>query len=195
MVDKYLSQIDGLLLSGGVDVAPHYFGQQPHRNLASISPERDEIELMLAEKAMSLDKPIFAICRGMQVVNVAAGGTLYQDIDSQIEDVYKHQQKAPRWHATHDVSVGKNTLLGDILDDDIHNFMTNSFHHQAVYEAPESFIVSAKAEDGVVEAMESQRHTFVLCVQWHPEMMYEYHSSMRKIFDRFIAECCEEVEC
>ncbi len=183
---SYLQQMDGLLLSGGVDVAPRHFGEEPRPGLGPVSPERDEMELALARAALRLDKPVLAICRGMQVLNVAAGGDVYQDVGRQVEGALQHRQKAPRWHAAHSVSVRPGTQCREILCPQGEDVWVNTLHHQAVREAAEDFVISARAADGVAEAMESSCHSFMLGVQWHPELMYRHSESMRRLFEAFI---------
>ncbi len=187
LVGHYLDRIDGLLLSGGPDLAPGHFGEEPHRELGQVSPERDEVELLLARMALKRDLPLLAICRGIQVLNVAAGGTLHQDLASQIEGAIQHRQRAPRWHASHRVSVDSGSRLARIIRTRDSSLMVNSFHHQAVREPAPGFVICARAADGVVEAIEGEAHAFAVGVQWHPEMMYEHHRVMLAPFRALVA--------
>ena len=169
-IDPIIQQIDGLLLTGGGDIDPTLFGEEPLQGLGNITPERDAFEIAITQKMLKLNKPILGICRGIQILNIAAGGDMYQDIYSQIEKrLLQHTQQAPRWHATHFVHLKKGSLLGDIIQKE--KVKVNSFHHQAVRNIPNEFEVSALASDGIIEAVESKINSFVMGVQWHPECM------------------------
>lgn len=186
-ISQLIQLVDGLLLSGGVDLDPSYFGEQPHPALGEISPQRDAVELALAREALQADLPVFAICRGVQLLNVAAGGTLVQDIPSQIAKAIKHSQKAPEWHPTHRVRLEKDSLLAKALGAE--EVAVNSYHHQAVKSPAPGFRITAVAPDGVAEGLESGGHTFVLGVQWHPEGMWQKDSQSLKLFKSFVDAC------
>ena len=179
-----LEKVDSVLLTGGVDVDPVVYGEAPIPNMGKIDPLRDHFEINLARKVLELKKPLLAICRGIQVLNVAAGGTLYQDINSQIENPFKHYQQAPTHHPTHKVSLKTGSKLHGIFNKN--ELMVNSFHHQAVKDLGHRFGATAWSDDGVVEAMEIEDNIFVLGVQWHPERMIE--GEMINIFEAFINE-------
>lgn len=164
--DALLDRVDGLLMSGGGDMDPRYYGEQPHPKLGTIEPERDQTELLLARRALARSMPILAICRGEQVLAVALGGTLWQDIPSQVPGALKHAQQAPRWYATHGIRVEPGTRLAEILG--ATELSVNSFHHQAVRTLPPGFRLAAAAPDGIIEAFEAE-HGFALGIQWHPE--------------------------
>ncbi len=181
----YLDPLDGLLLSGGEDVDPARFGEEPLPALGPVSPERDEMELALASRALSKRLPILAICRGVQVLNVAAGGSLYQDIGSQLGGVLQHRQRAPRWHPSHTVSVARETALEDILG--ASRVGVNSLHHQAVKDLGSGFVVAARAPDGIIEAIEAPDLPFAIGVQWHPENMFRTEARMRRLFEAFVS--------
>lgn len=164
---QVLARLDGLLLTGGGDPDPHLFGEEPHPALGEVEPERDQAEILLARRALAMEMPILAICRGMQILAVATGGSLWQDIPSQIQGAIQHRQRAPRWHASHQVQLATGSRLSALVG---HGpVRVNSFHHQAVRSVPAGFRVTATAPDGVIEAFESTGPTFVLAVQWHPE--------------------------
>lgn len=187
---SYTTILDGLLLSGGGDIDPTLFGEEPHPNLGSIHPERDKLELILTKEMLKLDRPILAICRGIQLLNVAAGGTMYQDLPAQYKnnpELIQHQQKAPTSHASHTVDLVPNSKLSEYLNRT--QIKTNSFHHQAVKEPAPDFKVCAMSKDGVIEAIESVKHRFVLGVQWHPECMPVEHNTSEKIFSSFVHAC------
>ncbi|HHT63126.1 MAG: gamma-glutamyl-gamma-aminobutyrate hydrolase family protein [Bacillota bacterium] len=185
--EKYLELLDGLILSGGVDVNPVLFGEEPVPGLGEITPQRDEFELLLTREFFSLGKPIFAVCRGCQVLNLALGGTVYQDINSQLDKIIKHDQKAPRACPTHSLKVQPGTKLSRILPQEYR--WVNSFHHQAVKDPAPGFIVAALASDGVIEAIEAQDHPFALGVQWHPECNWREDLGSYRLFQEFIKAC------
>ncbi|WP_018130941.1 gamma-glutamyl-gamma-aminobutyrate hydrolase family protein [Effusibacillus pohliae] len=182
-------RLHGLLLTGGVDLDPAYFGEQPIPQLGEVTPVRDEMEWKLTNLFLARNKPIFAICRGMQVLNAAAGGSLYQDLAAQKRGVLQHAQRAPRWHASHEVTVVPGTKLAEILG--AGTIRVNSFHHQAVRRVAPGFVVSATALDGVIEAFESTGHRYVVGVQWHPENMWQRQPIFHKLFQAFV-DSCEE---
>lgn len=163
-----LDKVDGLLLSGGGDINPLYLKEEPIKELHSINPHRDHQELMLVRLAANRQIPMLGICRGMQVMTAALGGTIYQDIYTQCEGpCIKHSQDLDRAHASHSVTIDEDTLLSKIMRTD--KLMVNSFHHQAVKDAAPGFRISARATDGVAEAIESTEYKSMIGVQWHPE--------------------------
>ncbi len=172
--------LDGLILSGGGDVDPVHFGEEPLPNCGEITPQRDAFELVLVRRALSLGLPVLGICRGAQVLNIAAGGDIYQDIVTQVAGCLKHRQQAPRWSATHGIMVEEGTRLARILG--TRAMRVNSFHHQAVRQPAPGFIVSARCVDGIIEAIESTGPGFALGVQWHPETMWERDSRFLGLF-------------
>ena len=188
-VDAIASMLDGLLLTGGGDIDPTLFGEEPHVGLGSITPERDFFEIRLIQKMLELNKPILGICRGAQILNIAVGGDMFQDIYSQNErTLLQHDQQAPRWHASHFVDVTKDTLLYQIAQ--TNRFKVNSYHHQANRKVPAGFQVSAVSSDGIIEAIESTVHEFVLGVQWHPEtMLMKKDTISEKMIRAFITAC------
>lgn len=167
----WLELIDGLILSGGGDVDPFYFGEEPLPGCGEVDPRRDAFELELARGALRRRLPILGICRGLQVLNIAAGGDIYQDIYRQVPGCLKHRQDAPRWAATHGVEVREGTRLARLLGTG--SLRVNSFHHQAVRRVAPGLVVAACAPDGLIEALEGAGPDFVLGVQWHPETMWE----------------------
>lgn len=187
---EVLDRVDGLLLSGGGDMDPHYFGEEPHPQLGEITPERDIAELALTREALRRKLPIFGICRGHQVLAVAAGGTLHQDISARVPGAIKHQQQAPRWYPSHSVTVKPGTMLNALLGN---SFRVNSFHHQAVRSVPADWVVSATAPDGVIEALEHPGYRFVLSVQWHPESFVGRGDQFRRLFEAFLAACRPQI--
>jgi putative glutamine amidotransferase len=183
----YLSVLDGLLLSGGVDVAPACYGEEPHPELGEVDADRDSIEIPLTRLALAQDLPVFAICRGMQVLNIALGGTLFQDIPSERPSWIQHQQRyaaIPRHCVTHTLHIEEKTRLHQIVGGS--RMATNSFHHQALKQIGEGLSVTAHAADGTVEAVESAKHRYVLGVQFHPEETASVDLNSRLLFEDFV---------
>lgn len=166
-VKRQVETMDGIVISGGYDVNPLVYGEEPTQKQGFICPEREQYDSMVIKAAMELKKPIIGVCRGLQILNATLGGTLYQDL-SFIDGCYiKHVQSSRPEVASHTVNVEKRTKLYDILGEEI---LTNSFHHQAVKDLAPGFKVAARAKDGVIEAIEKE-DGFVIALQWHPEMM------------------------
>lgn len=190
LIKKQIENIDGLLLSGGDDIEPAFFGESPHQKIGPIEPGRDLYEMKLIKYAFEAGKPILGICRGAQILNVHLGGTMYQDIYSQHGDrTIKHNQDARKDYLSHKVTVTEGTKLHEIVGTT--EIRTNSFHHQANKSPAESLKVSAVTEDGIIEAVESTEHDFVIGVQWHPEGTYLVDEASRKIFKAFIEAASE----
>ena len=187
-INQYLGVLDGVILSGGGDIDPLLFGQEPHQNIGSVDRVRDEMELQLTQKALSQDLPILAICRGIQMLNVAAGGTIYQDIAAEMpQPTLCHSQSGAGWYASHTIDLLAESRLLQIFGSP--SVRVNSFHHQAVRDLGEGFIVTAKAKDNVIEAIESTTHRFAVGVQCHPEMMWERQPEALSLFTAFLKAC------
>lgn len=181
------AQLDGLCLPGGVDVAPAEYGEEPHPALGKVDAPRDRTELTLARWALAADLPILGICRGIQMLNVAAGGNLYQDLTAQLPGSLLHNYKVaetPWERPTHGVRLAAGSRLAGVLD--AGGLMVNSFHHQAVKRPADGFDAVAWAEDGVVEAIEAPGRRFALGVQWHPEGMFQTDPLASKLFAAFV---------
>lgn len=191
LIAQYAQQIDGLLLSGGVDVNPQLFDEATDWACGAISPLRDDFEMKLcAELLRKGEKPILGICRGFQVLNVALGGTLYQDIQSSgAGRTLSHRQKQRAVYTSHSVAVASNTQLRGIVQAD--SILVNSLHHQAVKALPTAFVPSATAPDGVIEAAELQGHPFCIGVQWHPEKLWDQPGGEphKQLFKAFVDAC------
>lgn len=193
---RVLDIVEGLLFTGGGDVDPCYFGELASPKLGSISPIRDEMELSLCREALDRDLPVLGICRGAQLINVAMGGTVYQDLESQwcretgryMENkLLKHSQVAPGWYGIHEVSFEEGSKIEAIMG--VKAIRVNSFHHQAVCKPAPGFSITAWSPDGVAEAIESVKHRFAIGVQWHPERMWEKDSRMLLPFAALIRAC------
>jgi putative glutamine amidotransferase len=182
------TKLDGLLLGGGVDMDPTLFGEQPVPGNGEICPERDWLESILFDEMQKQGKPVLGICRGVQVINILMGGTLYQDLPSQKQgDLIQHSQKAPRWFGAHHVNVTEGTKLHEIFGET--RIRTNTYHHQAVRDVAPGLIVSGVADDGVIEAIERPEGPFLLGVQWHPENMWRKDSKVLRLFEAFVKAC------
>lgn len=183
-----LDNIDGLLLTGGGDINPLFLKEEPVKELHSINPHRDRQELLLARLAANRQIPVLGICRGIQVMNAALGGSLYQDIYSQAEGkLIKHSQDLDRAYASHTVRIEEDSLLAKIMGQTI--LPVNSFHHQAVKDPAPGFRVSARATDGIIEAIESKEYKSMLGVQWHPEcFILNGDECMMPLFDWLLHE-------
>jgi putative glutamine amidotransferase len=188
ILEAFLNSVDGIIMVGGEDIDPLIYGEQPIPQIGKIVPQRDEFDLKLIRKAAERGMPVLGICRGEQAINVAFGGSLYQDIYAQMKGTahVEHSQKAPGWYGTHSVYIKRNSLLYKILKSD--TLTVNSFHHQAVKAVAPGFAVTADAPDGVVEAIEKKDGGFIIGVQFHPEKFVEKGKGMpfMNLFEYFI---------
>lgn len=185
LIEEVLTRIDGLLLSGGVDPDPLLFQEEPLPQMGRIDPYRDFFELEAVKGIFHLKKPCLGICRGCQIMNIALGGTIVQDISSEKErDPLKHAQKAPRWYPTHSVKLQRGSILREIYPTS--TITVNSFHHQAVKEPAPLFQATAFAPDGTIEAIEYTEDPFIVGVQWHPENMWQKDKGTRELFRYFV---------
>jgi putative glutamine amidotransferase len=191
VVEDMARNLDGIVLGGGSDIDPAHYGEEPVAEIETIIPERDLFELALLDQALALDIPVFGICRGMQLLNVKLGGTLYQDIATQHEQArLRHSQTAPRWHPTHSVEVDEGSALAGITG--AGRVPVNSYHHQAVKDLADGLRVVARSSDGVVEALETRDMAarWVLGVQWHAEAMHSHRQHLALF--RALVEVAEE---
>ncbi len=186
--EHLLARVDGLLLTGGGDVDPTLYGQTRHATFEAAESGRDAFEIALAKAAMGKGIPFLAICRGMQVLNVAMGGTLIQDIPSEVTGALEHAVPQPRFHIAHEVWVSKGSRLATLLADHMEDGETchvNSRHHQSVKDVAQGFDITATSPDGVVEAMEKPGPTFCVAVQWHPENFWRT-GEFRELFEGLV---------
>ena len=180
----YINRIDALILTGGQDVNPLSFGQEPSVHLASTNIKRDDFEIALVQEAIQQHKPILGVCRGMQIYNVALGGSLYQDLEEYEDLSIQHVQRSVTFKYTHTVDLEKDTWLSQILGSEI---VVNSYHHQAIKEVAQGLRPTAWAKDGIIEAMEhTDPNLDHYLIQWHPEWMYKVDDNSQKIFNAFI---------
>jgi putative glutamine amidotransferase len=180
----------GILLTGGGDVDPSRYGEAPHPTFAAAEPGRDAYEMELVRRALEADLPLFAICRGVQVLNVARGGTLIQDITSEMPGAIAHKREdnAPSFTLAHEVWIENGSALETLLREsanDSERCQVNSRHHQAIRAAGKGLVAVATAPDGVVEAVEDPSRRFCLGVQWHPENFYRT-GEFRALFEGFV---------
>jgi len=185
-LNEVFNRIDGVLLHGGGDVDPAFFQGPAHAEVYGIDPDRDRVELELVRQAAGSKKPFFGICRGIQVINVALGGTLYTHIHDQHPDALRHDwyPNIPRDHLAHPVKVQESSSLYRILGKT--TVETNSLHHQAIHQSAPRLTAVAWAPDGIIEAVELSDHPFGLGVQWHPENLQAY-PEMRALFQALVA--------
>ncbi|MDR3280675.1 MAG: gamma-glutamyl-gamma-aminobutyrate hydrolase family protein [Synergistaceae bacterium] len=210
LAERAVGSLDAILLSGGDDVDAALYGEENMPYNGSFSEERDLFEIALARRAARMRKPVLGICRGVQILNVAMGGTLYQDIEHQSEGkrTLMHRQKAPSYSAVHKVKVRWGSRVASLLldideleektnksEDGFVTVDVNSFHHQAVKDVAPGFAATAFAPDGIIEAIEpassGDMHPFTLGVQWHPERMWKHHSHAERLFKQ-LAEAAGE---
>jgi putative glutamine amidotransferase len=187
-VGGVMNSLDGLLLPGSdSDIDPLRYGREPHPRLGSVHPEKDETDLLALAAAEEQAMPVFAICFGLQSLNVSRGGTLIQDIESQHPAAIKHQQGAPRDRHSHTVRLLSGSRLGQLAQTD--EAPVNSHHHQAVETVGRELVATAWAADGIIEAVEDPRgDRFVVGVQWHPELGWEKDDLSRALFREFVDE-------
>jgi putative glutamine amidotransferase len=185
---ELVNRLDGILISGGdFDIHPSFYGEKPIGELGKLKPERTEFELELTVIALKRDLPVLGICGGAQAINVALGGSLYQDIATQCAHHRDHQQEAQKESGGHRVQIEPDTRLRHVIRRQ--NLEVNTTHHQAVKRLGKGLVVNATAEDGLIEGIESSNHSFLLGVQWHPEVLAPRHLPHRRIFSFFVSIC------
>jgi putative glutamine amidotransferase len=183
-----VSRLNGLVLSGGnFDIHPRYYGEKPIKELGEIKAARTEFELEMTAAALSRDLPVLGICGGAQAINVALGGSLYQDIASQVPGAAAHERGARPYPINHRIRIETGTRLFRIVGRQ--KLTVNTSHHQAVKQLGRGLIINAVAADGVIEGIESTEHSFVLGVQWHPEVLAPRRKLHRRLFSSFVALC------
>ena len=186
-MERFVNLCDGFFFTGGADIEPQRYGEQSKNTCGEIQYARDELEFAVFQIVNSTLKPIIAICRGAQLINVAFGGTLYQDILSETNTRISHRQIEPKNSPSHDVQILKNTPLFDLMKKTV--MSANSFHHQAIKKLGEGLEIMAVSDDGIEEAVYLPGERYVRAYQWHPERLYEIDIYNRLIFDDFIKAC------
>lgn len=183
-------RLDGVLLSGGGDIDPANYGEAPRAETSEVAADRDRVELTLARWIVEKEKPFLAICRGIQVLNVALGGTLIQDIPSEVPDALQHSFErgiVERGYHAHAVSIATDSRLAQVMQTEL--AQTNSWHHQALKQVAPKLQVTAYAPDGVIEAVEVPGQKFAIGVQWHPEWLFEDQPEQRRLFEALVQAC------
>lgn len=188
--DEYLDEVDGLFITGGDDIMPCEYGEEPLAGFKlewPMTPERDRFEIEITKKALERNMPVLGVCRGLQIINVVFGGTIFQDIDMQTNRSLKlkHFQECPYWYCQHEIIVDSNSKFYEIMDGE-KNIRVNSMHHQAIGKLGTNISVSATAHDGIIEAIECNEYDYAIGVQWHPERLYEREKKWYKLFHSFV---------
>lgn len=186
-IKEQVEMIDALYLSGGSDINPRTYDEEPHLKLESVEHGRDEYEIEVIKNAFKRDLPILGVCRGSQLLNSLTDGHMYQDLESQYEgdDLIQHLQHSPRDYLQHSVIIEEGTMMHDIVGTT--KFLVNSHHHQANKDVDdEKFIISGRAPDGVIEVIEARGSTFIIGLQFHPEDAYQFDEHSEKILKAFI---------
>lgn len=185
--EECCQSFDGFVFTGGQDVDPNLYGQEKLPQCDYQAPQRDGQEFFMLRRLRELDKPVLGICRGIQVMNAALGGTLYQDLPTQYPSPVIHRQDKPYDIPHHQVSVIPGSMLHRIVG--YTSLSVNSMHHQAIWEVAPGLSATAAAEDGIIEAIEDHNARFFLGVQWHPEHMWQTYASGRAIWNAFVGAC------
>ncbi len=195
-ISALVADLDGVLLPGcDSDVDPAYYGEDPHPKLGKVVPEKDETDLLVLAEVERLNLPLLAICYGLQILNVFRGGSLIQDIESQVENCVRHQQGQPAARNSHEIRMERDSLLFELSEKNVdEKVKVNSHHHQAVRRPGNDLRAVAWANDGVIEGIQDlRRERFILGVQWHPELSWETDKFSRAIFESFVSRCAEGV--
>lgn len=183
----YTEVCDGFFFTGGADIDPLYYGEEASADCGEIQPYRDSLEFSMLDEVLRAKKPILAVCRGAQLVNVAFGGTLYQDIHNEYKTDISHRQAEPLLSHSHEVEISEGTPLKELFGEN--RVRVNSFHHQAVKTLGAGLCAMALADDGLIEAFYLIGKSYLRAYQWHPERLYDKDGYNKKIFDDFIAAC------
>ena len=186
-IESFVNLCDGFIFAGGKDIEPARYGEEKHELCGETAPYRDEVEFAAFEKIIKTNKPVMGICRGSQLINIALGGTLYQDIPSEIKTDLTHKQEHPHSEPAHEASVVSGSLLHRLIGKSrIH---INSLHHQAIKTLGEGLTPMAVADDGVIEAIVKDGERLIWGFQWHPEKTFDASEDSRIIFKKFVEEC------
>src|SRR5262245_43089492 len=188
-LQEIFNRLDGVFITGGVDVDPSRYGEPKTPHCGITDPDRDAVEIALLRHALARDLPVLAVCRGIQILNVACGGTLYQDLTAQVPSALKHDyfptaERPSRKYLAHDVTVEAGSRLGHILGDAV--VPVNSMHHQAIKDLASRLTVTARAPDGIIEGVEGAGSQYLVAVQWHPEELTETQPGMARLFRTFV---------
>lgn len=191
-LERLLDGLDGLLLTGGGDIAAEFYGSDRPDLILDVDTDRDRVELFLARTAFAQHKPLLAICRGHQMLNVALGGTLYEDVASLMPEAMKHDYfgEHPRSHRAHTVTIEPGSKLAEVLP--LTGVQVNSLHHQGIRDLAPGLVPAAYAPDGLIEGVEAPTHPYVVGVQWHPENLVADDPQMLALFQGFVAAAAAE---
>ena len=192
VIRRFIELCDGLFFTGGMDIVPARYGEQTSERCDETQPLRDALEFTVLREALPTGKPLLGICRGAQLLNVALGGTLYQDLPSERPSPIAHRQSEGKVEFSHDISILPDTPLHHLLG--ATRIRGNSFHHQAIKRLGRGLRVMAEAEDGTVEGIWSVDHPYLRAYQWHPERLFDKDENSRTLFFDFISICAKENE-
>ena len=189
LISDFAGLCDGFFFTGGADIEPSRYGEEKSELCDKTNVYRDELEFSVFDSVFATGKPILAICRGAQLINIALGGTLYQDVPSQTNATLSHRQNEGRFEFSHDISVKKDTPLFSLVKKE--QIRGNSFHHQAVKRLGDGLLAMAYSTDGIIEGFYHTSHPYLRAYQWHPERLFDKDSDNKLIFSNFIAACKE----
>lgn len=187
LIAVYLESVDGLIVSGGDDMDPRHYRQEPSTALGRIDPLRDGLDLAIIPAALKRQVPMLCVCRGLQSLNVVLGGTLYQDIPAEVPNAVRHRQRAPWGYPTHVVELACDSRAAQLMG--AGTVDTNTFHHQGIRDLGEGLSATGHTFDGLIEAAELPSHPFCIGVQWHPEHMTAGHEHARALFTALVDAC------
>ena len=191
-MEAYINLCDGFLFSGGIDISPNYYDEDAHEKLGETLAELDRTQIPFMQKVLAAKKPVLGICRGCQVLNVACGGTLYQDLSEHSGTYIKHFQKTGPSDISHQVILENESILSQMY---AKTFWVNSYHHQAVKEPGSGVRIIAYSKDGIPEAIQLKDFSYGLGIQWHPEAMFAHgDSSMKPLFESLVQACMKFCE-
>ena len=191
-ISEIAARLDGVLLPGcDTDPDPSLYAEDPHQHLGTVIPEKDETDLLVIKEAEKRNIPIFGICYGMQILNISRGGSLIQDIPSQVENAINHQQGIPRERNSHRIRIENGSLIS-VLAAGADDVSVNSHHHQAVKALGKDLKTTSRTGDGVIESIEDSTGKPVFAIQWHPELSWQTDPLSRGLFDRFVSMCVSE---
>lgn len=185
-VCRYVRLCDGFILSGGGDINPALYGEIPHPKLEEFHSTLDRSQWLLTQEILRADKPLLAVCRGVQLLNVVQGGSLWQDVSAIDHPVMLHSQFSPRGDLFHPVDIAQDSILHRLFGDKL---VVNSFHHQCLKDPGKGLEITATAPDGIIEAVEMPDHRFVIGIQWHPEMLLTASDTMLPLFRQLMLAC------
>lgn len=189
-IGAFARMCDGFIFAGGADIDPHRYGEEARENCGELAPLRDAVEFSAFKVILESGKPVMGICRGMQLINVAMGGTLYQDIPSEVGTELSHKQDNPHSEPAHEASLVIGGLAHKVIGKSRIN--VNSLHHQAVKKLGAGLVATVVADDGIIEGIAGDGEQLVWGFQWHPEKTFEQSDDSKKIFAYFVSRCAEE---